>query len=153
MKENIETLRGQLDRKRARIKKLEDELSEYNRKFEDASLNLDMQATVDALQNELFKERAVVVELRSIIEVDRAELIRLRSAQLAKSTNVSPSLSDKPPRYSPSPAMSFESQKMQHEYVAMILETEKSNVDKLQTELRKHLEIGSSTMYKNIYSI
>jgi hypothetical protein len=139
MKENVETLRSQLDRKRLRIEKLEKELEDCRKQLDAGG----SQGTIDGLRSELLRERAVNSELRSLLDAERGDRQTLNKPIF----DSSPILSDKPPRYSPSPASSFESQRMQREYVTMLLDTEKSNVDKLQKELKKHLEVGSSSMY------
>lgn len=145
LKENVETLRSQLERKRSRIEKLENELEDCRKQLEASG----SQGMIDGLRSELRRERAVNSELRSILDTDRGDRQTLNKPIF----DSSPILSEKPPRYSPSPASSIEGHRMQREYVTMLLETEKSNVDKLQKELQKHLEVGSSSMYVHESSI
>jgi hypothetical protein len=90
----------------------------------------------------LSSERAVSAELRD-------ELIRERQLSSTKKVvSFSPLLQVTPAGSGRQYALeaTSESRRSPKDYVLSILETENTNLDKLQKELRKHLELGSSSM-------
>ena len=149
MKQNIETLRYQLDRKRERITKLEQELGESQAMIEgrlpDTDPDTALYAQVEALRCDLENEKALVVDLRY-----QLDLVKIESQSTPKTTvefvkNTPRTIENRLPESAGS-GKSVESQRYGKEFVDMILMTEKANIDKLQGELRKHLETGSSSM-------
>ena len=176
MKDNIETLRAQLDKKRTRIYNLEIELNENYSRIENGAQipnnnsnnNLiglspenasgELLNTINNLKFELQNERNLVADLKLQIELEKRNLITHHHhsyqdiPRILDNTSFSPASNDislgSADKFKLLSPIPFS--EVNKALISSIIESERNNIKELKKEIHKHQNNGKSSMYTMI---